>query len=441
MTLAEEALLLSVQLPVARERPLEQSRNRNEVPFAPIEPSPPSPDNRRYWVEAIDDIESLERYRAAWQDLADHTSEPNPFYEPWMLLPAWKAFGHEVPGTKFVLVWQRASQLKRPATLVGFVPLISCRRFGFLPLRFRSVWQHAFCYLCSPLVRRGLEQEALEGLLDWAREKGQGLLKLRHLSAEGPLAQALIDITHERGSAAFVVDRYNRAMLRPAENYEDYISHSMTNHARKKLSRQQKRLSAIGRLETRVLCADPALSNGGSPDVEVWLKQFLEVEAAGWKGRELSALGIDPVTRAYFETICREAHARGRLMMLGLYLDNRPLAMKCNFLAGDGGYAFKIAFDEAYAKYSPGVLLEAENIRVVHAMPQIKWMDSCALPGHPMINRMWSERRTVQKVLVSPGRWIDNVTVDIVSALFAFRRVFKGHSKNGSGANAPRTDK
>ena len=283
MSLVTETPPSSAPTQIARERLLELPHSYEVVSIAPVEPPQPISGKQQFWVEAIDDIEALERYRAAWQDLAHHTTEPNPFYEPWMFLPAWKAFGQEVPGTKFALVWQRDPRPKQPATLVGFVPLISCRRFGLLPLRLRRVWQHAFCYLCAPLVRRGVEQDVLESLLDWMQERGQGLLKLRHLSAEGRLAQALIDTAHERGSAAFVVERYNRAMLRPAESYDNYIANSMTQHARHELRRQQKRLSAMGHLETRVLCSDVTLSNGDT-DVNAWIDQFLTVEADGWKG-------------------------------------------------------------------------------------------------------------------------------------------------------------
>ena len=221
MSRVTETLPSSAPAQIARERLLELSHSSEVVSIAPVEPPPPISGKHPFWVEAIDDITVLERYRAAWQDLAHHTTEPNPFYEPWMLLPAWQAFGHEEPGTEFALVWQRDPRPKQPATLVGFVPLISRRRFGLLPLKLRRVWQHAFCYLCAPLVRRGVEQDVLESLLDWMQEQGQGLLKLRHLSAEGRLAQALIDTSHERGSAAFVVERYNRAMLRPAESYDN----------------------------------------------------------------------------------------------------------------------------------------------------------------------------------------------------------------------------
>ena len=67
-------------------------------------------------------------------------------------------------------------------------------------------------------------------------------------------------------------------------------------------------------------------------------------------------------------------------MMLALRLNGRRIACKCNFLAGPGSFAFKIAFDEAYARYSPGKLLEVENIRLAHERPGLEWMDSCADP-------------------------------------------------------------
>ena len=42
-------------------------------------------------------------------------------------------------------------------------------------------------------------------------------------------------------------------------------------------------------------------------------------------------------------------HFRGRLQLLSLAIDGRPIAMKLNlFAASGGGFAFKIAYDEAY---------------------------------------------------------------------------------------------
>ena len=135
--------------------------------------------------------------------------------------------------------------------------------------------------------------------------------------------------------------------------------------------------------------------------VDKWIEDFLALEAAGWKGRAGTAFAVCAADRAYFTQLIRNAQVEGRLMALGLYLDGRPVAMKANLLARDGGFCFKICFDDAFAKYSPGVLLELENIREAHRMGLV-WMDSCADQDHPMIDRLWPDRRQIQTVFLAP---------------------------------------
>ena len=92
-----------------------------------------------------------------------------------------------------------------------------------------------------------------------------------------------------------------------------------------------------------------------------------------------------------------------RLMMLAARLDGQTIAEKCNFLAGAGAFAFKIAFDEAHAQSSPGVLLEIENIRRSHLSVGLEWMDSCSVADN-FINSLWLDRRTISTTLVATGR-------------------------------------
>ncbi len=135
---------------------------------------------------------------------------------------------------------------------------------------------------------------------------------------------------------------------------------------------------------------------GPDGDVGAWLAEFVALEAKGWKGREGTAFRERAHDARWLEEVVRAAFARGRLDALALRHDGRAIAMKLNFLAADGAFAFKIAFDEAWGKYSPGVLLELENVRRVHARPDVRWMDSCADPHHPMANRLWSGRRVYE---------------------------------------------
>src|SRR6185436_15718227 len=119
------------------------------------------------------------------------------------------------------------------------------------------------------------------------------------------------------------------------------------------------------------------------------------------------------------------AARRGRLMMLGLRLAGRWIALKCNFLSGEGSFAFKIAYDEEYARFSPGTLLELENIRRFHAQPELRWMDSCADPDHFMANRLWLDRRGLADLVTTTGRAAGELMVSSLPLLHWMSRTLR----------------
>jgi hypothetical protein len=172
------------------------------------------------------------------------------------------------------------------------------------------------------------------------------------------------------------------------------------------IRRQEAQLSAMGLLEYDALLP--------GDDVTVWIEEFLRLEDGGWKGRENSALASNEAERSYFKTIAAEAFRQGRLAMLALRLDGRSIAFKIDFLAGRASFTFKIAFDENYSRYSPGMLLEVENVRRLHAQSQIEWVDSCTDPFNFMFNRLWLGRRTVQSLIVSAGRAPGDLAVSAI---------------------------
>ena len=86
-------------------------------------------------------------------------------------------------------------------------------------------------------------------------------------------------------------------------------------------------------------------------------------------------------------------------------LDGRPLARRFSFLGGGGAYAFKIAYDEAFAEFSPGVMLEHHNVAQVDADARIEWMDSFTDGPSLAVERMWPARRTMQTVTAGVGAW------------------------------------
>jgi hypothetical protein len=377
-----------------------------------------------FWVETHASPDAAEALQAAWDDLAWHAIEPNPFYESWMLLPAWRALAGETD-LRLACVYRNGARPQDPPELCGLFPLVR-QRYGSWPVDAWTTWQHQYCFLCTPLVRQGVAIETLRSVWSWMEQQsgGPALWELPHIPCGGLFHQALIEVGNERSAPLLVTHQYNRALLAPAESAEAYCSTTMTCHNRQELRRQRRRLNDRGRVEVRT-------SSPGEP-IEPWIDHFLSLEAAGWKGQEATALAAAETDAAYFREIVSAAAARNQVVFLGLFLDDRPVALKVNFLSGDGGFAFKIAFDEAFAKFSPGVQLELENIDWVHHQRGLQWMDSCAKPGHFMIGRLWRERRTIQRVVVPTGSTWGRLLVGLLPLVRAVKSVIRGASSQKS---------
>lgn len=188
--------------------------------------------------------------------------------------------------------------------------------------------------------------------------------------------------------------REKRAMLDSALTAEAYLEQSLGGKKRKELRRQHRRLGEEGEL-TIVRTTD-------SEDIETWAEEFLALEEAGWKGDAGSALGCAFATRILFVEALEGAARRGRLERVAVRLDGKPLAMLASFLCPPGAFSYKTAFDEAYARFSPGVLLQCENLALLEH-PAIAWTDSCAAADHPMIDHIWRERRAIVRHNIAIG--------------------------------------
>ena len=81
-------------------------------------------------------------------------------------------------------------------------------------------------------------------------------------------------------------------------------------------------------------------------------------------------------------------------------LDGRAIAAIVTLRSGDAAWCWKIAYDEAFARYSPGVQLLLDVTEALLADPRIARADSCATPDHPMIDHIWRERLSLSDRLM-----------------------------------------
>jgi hypothetical protein len=363
-------------------------------------------------VVVINDLTALEKYVPAWEDLAANAIEPNAFYEPWMMMPAIRAFG---AGRRLQFALVLANEPTRhdgAPLLCGIFPLERQNHYQGLgrklPFKTLRLWKHKYCYLCTPLVREGYGRQVIAAFFDWldAGSHDCSLMEFRFIAGDGLFNDLLMDYFERHTKLHYISMYFLRAMLRPTIDADTYLCAALSAKHRKMIRRQERQLSEIGRLEYDALTPDD--------DVAAWVEEFLRLEAGGWKGRESSAIASNEPDQSYFKSIAKEAFRRDRLSMLALRLDGRPIAYKCDFLAGRGVFTFRIAYDENYARNSPGMLLEIENVRRLHARSQIEWVDSCNDSFSCMFNRLWPARRTILDVVVSAGKsWGDWVVAAI----------------------------
>jgi hypothetical protein len=361
-------------------------------------------------VEVVEDVEGLQPYAASLAELSAAALERNPFFEDWMLMPALKFLKADA-NLRFVLIHGLGRSEFEQSRLCGFFPLARHNRWKGFPLRVYSLWRYAYCSLCTPLIRQGYCRQCLDALFNWLASAQEGclLVEFNEIAAEGPFNRLLDDFMKDRGLSYFVFNRFARALYRPDLDVEAHLEAAVSNKYRSQLRRKQKRLSELGQIRFAEL--RPHL------DGSQWIDDFLRLEARGWKGQEQSAMVCNEASRSFFIEAATEAFRRGRLSMLEMRLDAELLAHRCSFTSGEESFLFKLTYNEDFARFSPGILLEVENLNYLNRLGLTE--DSCAVPDHPVFNHLWVERKPLQTTVISwsrPGALT-------ISAMELFRKV------------------
>jgi hypothetical protein len=361
----------------------------------------PEPESQ-YVVHSTDDWDSLTRWLDDWERLAPVALEPAPAAEHWMLLPALRHLAGAERVRVVVITVRRQVDGVPSETLCGVFPIVVRRMRGF-GSTLVEFWHHIYAVSAIPLVARSEARGCIAAFLRWVRETmpSSALVRVPEVRIEGAFYACLREVlAREQIDSAFE-DCWSRSWFCPARDAGHYLSALGNSHHRKEWRRLERRLGENGTVAYHEL--------GLQGDVRGWLDEFMALEAAGWKGREGSAFASELSHAAWLKEIGIEAFARGRLMMLTLRRDGVAVAVKLNLLVDGGGYTFKIAYDERLERFSPGVLLELENIRRLHERANVAWMDSLAAPGHPLMERVWSGKAAFASMLIAPGRFAGRV--------------------------------
>jgi CelD/BcsL family acetyltransferase involved in cellulose biosynthesis len=328
-------------------------------------------------------------WSAAWDALASNAAEPNVFFERWFMEASLQHIA-KPDSLRIAFVWNDEG------VLIGVTSFFLARRYGRMVLSHVQTWSHYNSFLGAPLIHKDHIETFWATLLtdldetDWA----DGLIHLTGLVEGDRVHQGLIAATQRLGRACDTVLRSERAMLRSPLTANAYYETHTRKKKRKEMGRLRSRLDELGQISCTRADTDAAVAAG--------ITDFLALEEAGWKGKAGSAMACTPETDAFMRQIMTGAWKAGKLDLLSLNLNGKPIAMLVNFTALPGTFSYKIAFDESYARFSPGVLLQLENLKILER-PGFGWMDSCAVENHAMINSLWAERRAIIRVSIPLG--------------------------------------
>jgi O-antigen/teichoic acid export membrane protein/CelD/BcsL family acetyltransferase involved in cellulose biosynthesis len=314
-----------------------------------------------------------------WRALCARAIEPNVFFEPDVALNAIPVFGENVVAA---LVWT----VEIPRRLVGLMLVRKVRRNGITPAL--HGFTNPFSGLSLPLIDRDMAEPTIAALLDHIRGNPQlpNTLLIPFVAEEGPLAAAFDAVLAQRGANFAVFDRHRRALFAPAAERESYFKTVLSSKKRKELRRQRNRLEDSGPL---------TFSMSTQEDTAAALDDFLTLEASGWKGDKGTAVARDPAVCNFFSKAVLGLASVGQATIARLTQNGRPLAAGVILKSGKGAWFWKVAYDETLSQTSPGVQLTLDLTEAIARDPSIAFIDSCAVPDHPMIDHFWRERLAV----------------------------------------------
>jgi CelD/BcsL family acetyltransferase involved in cellulose biosynthesis len=127
------------------------------------------------------------------------------------------------------------------------------------------------------------------------------------------------------------------------------VSSTLRSNARRKLRHMEK--SALTRFE-RIETAD----------VVPVLEDFFRIERQGWKGRNGTACDQNEETRSFYTRLAELAAANKWLSLFRITLDGQTAALHYGLTYNGVYFLPKLAFDEQFSDYSPGLVLMHEVI-------------------------------------------------------------------------------
>jgi len=375
-------------------------------------------------TERLPAQEALLLYAPQVAELNRRALAPNLLFEASILAPALKFLNDNSQHLEVILAWQRlddsVSSTANNKRLVGWLVVHKTHALGLPYLR---NWHHLYSYLGHPIVDRNHAASALSALFDqvFTSDKN-GRLMITNFPGAGPVYDAVMGVIKDNNLLHREIGRHQRAAMITDLGGEDYLKSALSTKKRKEFRRLKNRLNDQGCLRFETYEA------GG--DIIAWVQDFMNLEEAGWKGRKQTAYNNRANWAAFLKASTANLAENGHCKIWRLTLDGKTIAITIAHHMGHQAWLNKIAYDETYAKFSPGVLLVLEVTKTLADDPLISELDSLATPDHSMINHLWREKISTTDILIAGNSGTAKAGFTITYKLIEARRWVRAKAKS-----------
>jgi hypothetical protein len=322
--------------------------------------------------------------------LSNRAMEPNVFFASRFLAPALPRL--EDREIRLAIIRDDRDGRSRLRFLMPF----SVEKPGFsIGAPIIRTWANPFGPLGTPLVDGENPAETIDHLLDaLGREESKlpHVLVLPDIRLRGPFAQMLKAIAISRNLPVLTANQHERPMLESLEDGETYLKASIKSSHMREMRRQWGHLEQLGTVSYSVARLPH--------EVRQRMEEFLLLEASGWKGKKRSAMLSDRYRAAFAREALFNLAETDAARIHTIDLDGKAIASMVVLMMNGEAYTWKTAYDESYARFSPGKLLVAHLTEWHLDDANIVRTDSCGAPDHPIMSRLWREREEMGTLVV-----------------------------------------
>lgn len=280
-------------------------------------------------IETVSSEVDFAQLAGAWDELVRAMPRPSPFLLHGWLLEWWRHYGGDAELTVHVAY--------RGDRLVGALPLLIRRRAGLRVIEFvGGTW----AILADLLVAPGAESAAVGALVEHATSSEYDFANLFGLPGSSRLVAALPPDALRR------IERLEAPVLDLSAGWDAVYRAKLSSKARSEQRRRRRQLEALGTVEASVARS--------REELEQAVEDAFRVHALRWDGRRDPSGFITPTGMRFHRAALLRLAELDVPRLAVIRLDGRAIAFALSLQLSERAYGLNMAFDPAYARFSPG---------------------------------------------------------------------------------------